>query len=133
MHHSRKGIHFLVYMLLILLNACGGPKTRSMEVSATAYNSVSWQTDKDSNITAWGDTLKPGMLALAISRDLLDSGLYHGMEVTIDGLEGKFVVLDKMQRRWTKKIDIYMGKDVAKAREWGNQKVTIRWTPRDST
>lgn len=120
-------------MLLIWLSACEGSKTRSMEVRATAYNSVSWQTDRNSNITAWGDTLKPGMLALAISIDLLDYGLHHGMEVTIDGLDGKFVVLDKMQRRWTKKIDIYMGKDVAKAREWGNQKVTIRWIPRDST
>jgi len=103
-----------------------------MEVRATAYNSVRWQTDHDSNITAWGDTLKPGMLALAISRDLLDSGLHHGMEVTIDGLEGKYIILDKMKRKWTKKIDIYMGKDVAKAREWGNQKVTIRWIPRDT-
>ncbi|GAA0881215.1 3D domain-containing protein [Algoriphagus jejuensis] len=103
-----------------------------MEVRATAYNSVRWQTDKDSNITAWGDTLKPGMMALAISRDLLDSGLHHGMEVTIDGLEGKYVILDKMKNKWTKKIDIYMGKDVARAREWGNQKVTIRWVPNDS-
>jgi 3D (Asp-Asp-Asp) domain-containing protein len=99
-----------------------------MEVKASAYNSVKTQTANDPTITAWGDTLKPGMKAIAISRDLLDSGLYHKMEIMIDGLEGKYIVLDKMDGRWTKKIDIYMGKDVSKAREWGNQNVTIRWT-----
>jgi len=99
-----------------------------MEVMASAYNSVKAQTANDPNITAWGDTLKPGLKAIAISRDLLDSGFYYNMEVSIDGLEGKYKVLDKMNRRWTKKIDIYMDTDVSKAREWGLQKVTIRWT-----
>ncbi|MEX0810897.1 MAG: hypothetical protein WD048_01690 [Chitinophagales bacterium] len=100
-----------------------------MEVTATAYNSVKAQTANDPVITAWGDTLKAGMKAIAISRDLIDSGFYHNMEVTINGLEGKYKVLDKMNRRWTKKIDIYMGADVSKAREWGKQEVTIRWKP----
>lgn len=98
-----------------------------MELTATAYNSIKEQTAGDPNITAWGDTLNPGMKAIAISRDLLDSGLYHKMEVTIDGLEGKYIVLDKMNRRWTQKIDIYMGTDISKALEWGSQEVTIRW------
>lgn len=129
MCHSVKIIRFYAVTLLIMLTACGSPEIRSMEVTATAFNSVKAQTDKHSNITAWGDTLKPGMKAIAISRDLLDSGLHYNMEVTIDGLEGKYIILDKMQRRWTQKIDIYMGKDVTKAREWGSQKVTIRWTP----
>jgi 3D (Asp-Asp-Asp) domain-containing protein len=125
----------LIQMMVLsgLFSACRSPETKAMEVRASAYNSVRAQTDKHSNIAAWGDTLKPDMKVIAISRDLLDSGLYYGMEVTIDGLEGKYIVLDKMQGRWTKKIDIYMGKDVAKAREWGSQKVTIRWTPVDST
>lgn len=132
MYYSKKTFYFLSAVLLFLLSACGGPETRSMEVRASAYNSVRAQTDRYSNIAAWGDTLKPDMKVIAISRDLLDSGLHYGMEVTIDGFEGKYLVLDKMQRRWTKKIDIYMGKDVAKAREWGRQKVTIRWIPRDT-
>lgn len=100
-----------------------------MEVRATAYNSVKAQTSGDPFNTAWGDTLKPGMKVIAISRDLLDSGFYHNMEVTIEGLEGKYKVLDLMNRRWTKKIDIYMGMDVEKAREWGKQKVEISWVP----
>jgi 3D (Asp-Asp-Asp) domain-containing protein len=133
MCRSVKIIRLFAATLLIMLTACGSPEIRSMEVTATAFNSVKAQTDKHSNITAWGDTLKPGMMVIAISRDLLDSGLIYGKEVRIEGLEGTFVVLDKMHRRHTKKIDIYMGKDVAKAREWGSQKVTISWTPRDST
>jgi len=126
---SIKTIHFITVALLFLLTACGNPESQTMEVTATAYNSVEAQTANDPNIAAWGDTLKPGMKAIAISRDLLDSGLHYNMEVTIDGLDGKYIVLDKMQRRWTQKIDIYMGKDVSKAREWGNQEVTIRWIP----
>ncbi|MEX2590886.1 MAG: hypothetical protein WD334_11835 [Chitinophagales bacterium] len=129
MYHSTKIIYFLSFTILVLFSACSSPETRSMEVTATAYNSVKAQTANDPVITAWGDTLKAGMKAIAISRDLIDSGFYHNMEVTINGLEGKYKVLDKMNRRWTKKIDIYMGADVSKAREWGKQEVTIRWKP----
>jgi len=129
MYPSIKTIHFISVALIFLLCVCGKPEKQTMEVTASAYNSVKAQTANDPNITAWGDTLKPGMKAIAISRDLLDSGLHYNMEVTIDGLDGEYIVLDKMQRRWTQKIDIYMGKDVSKAREWGNQEVTIRWTP----
>jgi len=131
MDYSTKRFSFVLFSILLLLTACNRPEKRSMEVKATAYNSVKWQTANDPAITAWGDTLKPGMKAIAISRDLLDSGFYHNMEVSIDGLEGKYKVLDKMNRRWTKKIDIYMGTDVTEAREWGKQDVTIRWTPKE--
>lgn len=102
-----------------------------MKVTATAYNSVKAQTANHPAITAWGDTLKPGMKAIAISRDLLDSGFYHNMEVTIDGLEGTYKVLDKMNRRWTRKIDIYMGTNVIQAKEWGKKAVTIHWNPEE--
>jgi 3D (Asp-Asp-Asp) domain-containing protein len=51
------------------------------------------------------------------------------MDVTIDGLKGEYKVLDKMNRRWTHKIDIYMGMNILKARKWGKKNVTIRWEP----
>jgi len=35
--------------------------------------------------------------------------------------------MDKMNKRWTKKIDIYMGLDVAAAKQWGKRQVTISW------
>ena len=39
----------------------------------------------------------------------------------------EYRVLDKMPSRWRRKIDIYMGEDVAAARAWGVRRVRIRW------
>ena len=111
-----------------LLASCKHEEKHSLEVKATAYNSLPGQTHaRHPQITAWGDTLKPGMKCIAVSRDLIDLGLDHGTEVTIEGLPGKYIVRDKMNRRWEKKIDIYMGINVKKAREWGIKTVTISW------
>ncbi|SMY17559.1 3D domain-containing protein [Photobacterium aquimaris] len=98
---------------------------KKLNVTATAYNSVRAQTDSSPNIAAWGDRLKPGMKAIAVSRDLLKMGLKRGSKVKISGLPGEYVVLDKMNRRWNRKIDIYMGKDVRAAKKWGKRRVTI--------
>lgn len=54
-------------------------------------------------------------------------GLSQGVKVLIDGLDGKYTVLDKMDKRWDRKIDIYMGTDVEKAKEWGEREVVISW------
>ena len=102
--------------------------TKKLAVTATAYTSHAGQTDSTPNIAAWGDRLRPGMKTIAVSRDLLNK--YHlkrGTLVKIQGLPGKYVVLDKMNKRWKKKIDIYMGKDKRKAFQWGKQKVVIEW------
>jgi 3D (Asp-Asp-Asp) domain-containing protein len=97
-----------------------------LTVTATAYNSVEAQTKQGNpSIAAWGDTLKPGMKAIAVSRDLIDSGLTHNTEVKIEGFEGTYLVKDKMNKRWTNKIDIYMGLNEEKARNWGKQQVNI--------
>ncbi|SMY37062.1 hypothetical protein PMAL9190_02804 [Photobacterium malacitanum] len=98
---------------------------KKLHVTATAYNSVRSQTDASPNIAAWGDRLKPGMKAIAVSRDLLKMGLKRGSKVKISGLPGEYVVLDKMHHRWNRKIDIYMGKDVRAAKNWGKRRVTI--------
>ncbi|MEM1257169.1 MAG: hypothetical protein AAGH81_01480 [Bacteroidota bacterium] len=95
------------------------------EVTVSAYNSVSWQTDSDPNITAWGDTLRPGLKAIAVSRDLLELGLLHNTMVRIDTFPDTFYVKDKMNRRWRNRIDVYMGTDVKAAREWGRRKLII--------
>jgi len=103
------------------------PAIRSMEVTATAYNSLKGQTQGHPSETAWGDTLKPGMKAVAVSRDLLDSGLTYGTKIKIEGLKGTFVIRDKMNARWEKKIDIYMGTSRRDALDWGKKQVIIRW------
>lgn len=102
-------------------------KVISLEVTATAYTSNANETDSTPSLTAWGDKLKPGMKAIAVSRDLIKMGLKHKTKVTIEGLNGEFIVRDKMHRRWTKKIDIYMGNDRKKAITWGKRKVIIHW------
>jgi len=72
------------------------------------------------------------MKAIAVSGDLIKMGLSHGVEVSIDGLSGTYRVLDKMNKRWERKIDIYMGLDVKKAKTWGEKKVVIRWSKKPS-
>lgn len=108
-----------------------GAGEQSMEVTASAYTLRASETkDYAPGIAAWGDKLEPGMKAIAVSRDLIDEGLGHMTEVRIEGLEGTWIVRDKMNARWEKKIDIFMGTDVERAREWGKRKVIIHWTNR---
>ena len=107
--------------------ADGGEQVYSLDVTATAYNSVQEQTNEQPRITAWGDHLEPGMKAIAVSRDLIALGLEHGVTVEIEGLPHHYVVRDKMSKRGKRKIDIYMGEDVQAARRWGKRRVTIRW------
>lgn len=109
--------------------ACAGAE--QLVVTATAYNSVASQTAGDPHVGAWGDRLEPGMRAIAVSRDLLEKGLTRGVEVEIESLPGTWTVRDKLARRWERRIDIYMGKDVEAAREWGRREVRIRWNPED--
>lgn len=115
---------------VLLLTGCGrGPGPQSMEVTASAYTLRASETkDYSPGIAAWGDKLEPGMKAIAVSRDLIDEGLGHMTEVKIEGLEGTYIVRDKMNKRWEEKIDIFMGRDVERAREWGKRTVTIHWT-----
>jgi 3D (Asp-Asp-Asp) domain-containing protein len=99
---------------------------RWLHVDVTAYNATVGQTDSDPSTAAWGDKLRPGMRAIAVSRDLLSLGLERGTRVEIDGLPGEYVVLDKTHRRWTRRVDLFMGQDVRKALSWGKRKMRIR-------
>jgi 3D (Asp-Asp-Asp) domain-containing protein len=104
-------------------------RINKLKVTATAYTSHAAQTDSTPNIAAWGDKLRPGMKVIAVSHDLLKVyGLKHGSKVSIKGLSGEYLVLDKMNKRWKKRIDIYMGKNRRKAFQWGQRKVELRWS-----
>lgn len=125
--------YFTLIVALCLFLSCNETKKMDpyvwipLEVTATAYNSVISQTLGEANITAWGDTLVPGMKSIAVSRDLIAKGLKHGTMVRIDTFPDTFYVNDKMHRRWKNSIDIYMGEDNKKAREWGRKKVQIEF------
>jgi 3D (Asp-Asp-Asp) domain-containing protein len=120
---------FKFFLILFFLASCStnNYNWHAIEVTATAYNSIAYQTSSNPFITAFGDSLIPGKKYIAVSRDLLSLGLKHNTPVKIEGFEGVFLVKDKMNKRWTKRIDIYMGQDVQKAKEWGKRKVTITY------
>ena len=126
---NRKTSTLAVLLLFIMLITwCSEYETVTKEVTATAYNSLAHQTHAEhSAITAWGDSLKPGMKSIAVSRDLMKQGLTHNKKVKIEGFPGEYKVLDKMNGRWKNRIDIYMGKNEELAKEWGRQKVIISW------
>ncbi|MRH99408.1 hypothetical protein GH721_02585 [Kriegella sp. EG-1] len=122
--------YFLILFGCILLVSCTKKekyKWISLEVKMSAYNSVPAQTDQQPNIAAWGDTLKPGMKCIAVSRDLIALGLKHNTKVKIAGLSGIYKVKDKMNARYKNRVDLYMGTDVDRAKKWGQKKINIKY------
>lgn len=118
----------LVSSLFTMAPKMAVAKEKVLSVTATAYTLRESETKRGNiGLAAWGDILKPGMKAIAVSRDLINQGLTHGTRVRIDGLDGEYVVRDKMHNRWRNKIDIFMGHDLQRALNWGKRGVTIRW------
>jgi LysM repeat protein len=107
------------------INAFGKHKLR---VTATAYTSHGNQTDSTPFLAAWNNRLRPGMKSIAVSRDMLTRyGMRNGTKVRIGGLRGYYRVRDKMNKRYRKRIDIYMGLDRRRALRWGRRSVVIYW------
>lgn len=128
---GRYVIALVVLSSFAMHSHAGVAAEHSLDVTATAYNSVEAQTSKQPWVAAWGDKLAPGMPVIAVSRDLHKLGLTRGTVVRIEGMEGRFVVLDKMNKRWRRKVDVYMGSDIKGALKFGRRKVTIHWGRRD--
>jgi len=120
------------FLILFIITSCKDKVGdqyvwHSLTVTVTAYNSLAYQTSADPNITAWGDSLVPGMKCIAVSRDLISLGLKHNTPVKIEGFDGVFIVNDKMNKRWKNRIDIYMDNDVKKAKKWGKRILKISY------
>lgn len=101
---------------------------RTAVVTATAYNSHPEQTDGDPFLSASGERLEPGMRALAVSKDLADAGLAFGTRVRIEGMDGEWVVLDRMPAGHRRSIDLYFGLDEQAALRFGKRRVRIDWS-----
>lgn len=122
-------------LLLLVAPVCFGKQGdwNSDKVTATTYTLAEDETKLGNvGVAAWGDHLERGDKAVAVSRDLIKQGLGHNARVRIEGVDGTFTVLDKMNRRWRKKIDILFSSK-EKAREFGKQTVKIRWRPAPGT
>ena len=103
-----------------------GSGRRKLRVTATAYTSHENQTDSTPFIAAWGNRIRPGMKMIAVSRDMLTRyGMKYNTKVRIGGLPGYYLVKDKMNKRYKKRIDIYMGLNLRRAFRWGRRSVTI--------
>lgn len=98
-----------------------------IEVTATAYNSFKNQTNSNPNVTAFGDSLYPGLPYIAVSQDLYRKGLRRDTPLKIEGFDSVYWVKDRMHNRWQNRIDIYMGEDKKAAREWGRRRVKIQY------
>ncbi len=110
------------------LDLAHGFGKRKLRVTATAYSSHRGQTDKTPFLAAWNNRLRPGMKIIAVSRDMLTRyGMKNGTRVRIGGLRGYYRVRDKMNKRYRKRIDIYMGVNRRRALRWGRRSVVIYW------
>ena len=110
------------------LDMIGSLGTHKLRVTATAYTSHENQTDDTPFLAAWNNRLVPGEKSIAVSRDLLSRfGMRNGTKVRISGLKGYYEVRDKMNKRYKKRIDIYMGLNLKKALKWGRRSVVIYW------
>ncbi len=99
---------------------------RKLSVTATAYTSHRSQTDRTPFLAAWNNRIRPGMKVIAVSRDLIYKyGITNGTKVRISGLPGIYTVRDKMNKKWRRRIDIYMGMNRYRALKWGKRRVTI--------
>lgn len=121
----------ILFVLCILTFSCKKNEIeyewKTLEVTATAYNSLAYQTNSNPHITAFGDSLIPGKKYIAISRDLFALGFKHNTPIIIEGMDSVFLVKDKMHKRWKKRIDIYMGTNVKAAKNWGRKKIIIAY------
>lgn len=92
--------------------------TRTLVVPATAYTSDPWETDNTPFVTASGTTVRHGVLAANF--------LPIGTRVRIPEVYGDeiFIVEDRMNRRYHKRIDIWM-EEKQEARTFGIQDVMI--------
>lgn len=101
----------------LLQKAVSAPPVRT--VTVTAYNPTERQTDSDPLIAASMRKVRLG--TIAVSRDLFDQGWVFGRKVRIEGL-GIFEINDLMNKRYTKRIDIFMW-DEDQARQFGKKNI----------
>jgi len=67
---------------------------------------------------------------IAVSRDLEDLGFVFGVEVCIENagiMNGIWRVEDRMNRRWTKRIDFLVNQNITGGK-WKNVKITLNST-----
>ena len=100
-------------------------------VVATIYHADPAQCSEDFLTTASLKKINPenprGHSWIAVSRDLEEYGFVFGVKVRVEGageLDGIWTVQDRMNKRYTKRIDFLVNK-TRKYGKWENVKITI--------
>ena len=106
-------------------------KLLTILVTATIYHAVPEQTDSTPFITASNsiiDASNPQKHRwIAVSRDLEKLGYTFGTKVCVydaGALSGEWTVQDRMNKRWTKRIDFLVNEDITGGK-WTNIKIEI--------
>lgn len=87
-------------------------------VTATIYHADPLQTNEDYLTTASLKTIEDPYRPerwLAVSRDLEDEGFTMGSKVLVSGageMDGVWTVEDRMNRRWTRRVDFLVSKKI---------------------
>jgi 3D (Asp-Asp-Asp) domain-containing protein len=116
-------MRFLLILLVLFM-----PKRVEESVVATVYNAVPAQTNSDPSHTASMfklDLSNPYKhRIIAVSRDLLIK-FPMGTKVRVEGTsyDGVYIVEDKMNKRYTKRIDILINVEMIIGK-WENVKIT---------
>jgi hypothetical protein len=76
---------------------------------------------------AWGDEIRPGVKAIAVSSDLVERGLVPGVRVRIEGFAGSYAVLDRLPPGRTRHIAVFAGLEPEAARRMEERQVRIYW------
>lgn len=106
-----------------------GQPFKTMTVTATAYTAREEECDSQPWVTASGTPSRVGVIA--VSRDMEQIGIELGDLVIIKGM-GLFRVEDRMNRRWTNRIDI-LHANLEAARRFAKREVEVMWVGRSQT
>ena len=100
-------------------------------VVATIYHAEPSQTDSTPFITASNKVINKenpqGHRWIAVSRDLEKLGFTFGTKVCVENagdMDGEWTVQDRMNKRWTKRIDFLVNKEM-KYGKWKNVKIYL--------
>lgn len=99
----------------------GSASREVQQVTVTAYNPTTDQTDGDPLMAASMRKVRVG--TVAVSRDLFDQGWVFGKKVRIEGL-GIFEINDLMSSRFTKRVDVFMW-DEKEAQAFGKRRIKV--------
>jgi len=117
---------FALAVLALALAACN-PHGEVATVTVGAFSIGLRGPGDEPTRGKWGDELKPGIKALAVSPDLVARGMGPGTRVRIEGMPSGYRVRDQLPDGTRERIEIFMGTDAASVEHFGEKRMRIWW------